>query len=85
MTTAEESDQVVQRRANLEELRKLGVNPYPHRFDSQATIEEIVRTHGEKSGEVLRSSCAGSRQFRGRLGFGHAQATLSSYPGGGGQ
>jgi len=53
MTTAEESDQVVQRRANLEELRKLGVPPYPHRFDSQATIEEIVRTHGEKSGEAL--------------------------------
>jgi lysyl-tRNA synthetase, class II len=53
MTTAEESDQVVQRRANLEELRKLGVHPYPHRFDPQATIEEIVRTHGEKSGEAL--------------------------------
>jgi lysyl-tRNA synthetase class 2 len=53
MTTAEESDQVVQRRANLEELRKLGVDPYPHRFDSQATIDEIVRTHGEKNGEAL--------------------------------
>jgi lysyl-tRNA synthetase, class II len=53
MTTAEESDQVVQRRANLEELRKLGVDPYPHRFDPQATIDELVRTHGEKSGEAL--------------------------------
>ena len=53
MTTAEESDQVVQRRANLEELRKLGVHPYPHRFDPQATIAEIVRAHGEKSGETL--------------------------------
>jgi lysyl-tRNA synthetase class 2 len=55
MTTAEESDQVVQRRANLEELRKLGVDPYPHRFDPQATIDEIVRTHGEKSGEALEA------------------------------
>jgi lysyl-tRNA synthetase class 2 len=53
MTTAEESDQVVQRRANLEELRRLGVRPYPHRFDPQATIEEIVRAHGEKGGEAL--------------------------------
>ena len=53
MTTAEESDQVVQRRANLDELRKLGVQPYPHRFNPQATIEEIVRAHGEKSAESL--------------------------------
>jgi lysyl-tRNA synthetase class 2 len=53
MTTADESDQVVQRRANLDELRALGVHPYPHRFDPAATIDEIVRAHGEKSGEVL--------------------------------
>jgi lysyl-tRNA synthetase class 2 len=53
MTTAEESDQVVQRRANLEELRKLGVRPYPHRFDPQATIDDIVRAHGDKTGEAL--------------------------------
>jgi lysyl-tRNA synthetase class 2 len=53
MTTAEESDQVVQRRANLEELRKLGVRPYPHRFNPQATVDDIVRAHGEKTGETL--------------------------------
>ena len=53
MTTTEESDQVVQRRANLEELRKLGVDPYPHRFDPQGSIEEIVQAHGAKDGEVL--------------------------------
>jgi len=53
MTTAEESDQVVQRRANLEELRKLGVRPYPHRFNSQATVDDIVRAHGEKTGDTL--------------------------------
>jgi lysyl-tRNA synthetase, class II len=53
MTTAEESDQVVQRRANLDELRRLGVHPYPHRFDPTATVEDIVRTHGEKAGEAL--------------------------------
>ena len=53
MTTAEESDQVVQRRANLDELRKLGVAPYPHRFDSQASIDAIVQAHGAKTAEVL--------------------------------
>ena len=53
MTTTEESDQVVQRRANLEELRKLGVDPYPHRFDPQGSVEEIVQRHGAKDGEVL--------------------------------
>ncbi len=53
MTTTEESDQVVQRRANLEELRKLGVDPYPHRFDPQGSVEEIVQGHGAKDGEVL--------------------------------
>jgi lysyl-tRNA synthetase class 2 len=53
MTTAEESDQVVQRRANLDELRKLGVNPYPHRFDISESIDAVVGAHGSKSGAVL--------------------------------
>ncbi len=49
----QESDQVVQRRANLEELRKLGIEIYPRRFDPQATIEELVAAHGEKTREEL--------------------------------
>src|SRR5215213_2001532 len=49
----EESDQVVQRRANLDQLRKLGIDVYPRRFDAQATIDEIVRAHGEKTREEL--------------------------------
>jgi lysyl-tRNA synthetase class 2 len=53
MTTTSESDQVLQRRANLEELRRLGVAPYPNRFDRQASIEEILREHGGKSAEEL--------------------------------
>jgi lysyl-tRNA synthetase class 2 len=55
MSTVEESDQVVQRKANLEELRKLGVDVYPHRFDPQASVEEIVRRHGAKSSEELEA------------------------------
>jgi lysyl-tRNA synthetase class 2 len=53
MSTGEESDQVAQRRANLDELKKLGVDPYPHRFDTQATVAAIVGEHGAKSGEEL--------------------------------
>jgi lysyl-tRNA synthetase class 2 len=53
MTTKEESDQVVQRRANLEALRELGVDPYPRRFDTQASVEDIVQAHGAKDGEAL--------------------------------
>jgi len=56
MTTTQESDQVLQRRANLEDLRRLGVDPYPNRFDSQASIEEIVQAHGGKSGEELETA-----------------------------
>jgi lysyl-tRNA synthetase class 2 len=55
MSTTEDSDQVVQRRANLDELRRLGVEAYPRRFDPQAPIDDIVRLHGGKSGEELES------------------------------
>ncbi|MBM3819664.1 MAG: lysine--tRNA ligase [Acidimicrobiia bacterium] len=54
--TVEDSDQVAQRRANLEELKKLGVEAYPRRFDPQASIEEIVRAHGGKTREELEAS-----------------------------
>jgi lysyl-tRNA synthetase class 2 len=53
MTTTDESDQVVQRRANLEDLRKLGVDPYPRRFDVRESIDAVVQAHGEKTAEVL--------------------------------
>ncbi|HEY5618890.1 MAG TPA: lysine--tRNA ligase [Vicinamibacterales bacterium] len=53
MTTTEESDQVLQRRANLDELRKLGVAPYPGRFNPHASVDLVVQAHGDKSGEAL--------------------------------
>ena len=55
MTTTEESDQVLQRRANLEELRRLGVSAYPGRFDPQASVDEIVRSYGGRSAEELEA------------------------------
>ena len=56
MSAVEESDQVVQRKANLDELRKLGVEVYPHRFDPQASIGDIVQEHGGASGEELEGA-----------------------------
>ena len=50
-----ESDQVVQRRANLEALRALGVDPYPRSFDATATVEQAVAAHGDKTGEALEA------------------------------
>jgi lysyl-tRNA synthetase class 2 len=52
----QELDQVVQRRAHLEALRALGVEPYPHRFDPDASISEVVDAHGGRSGEDLEAA-----------------------------
>jgi lysyl-tRNA synthetase class 2 len=49
----EESDQVVQRRANLEALKQLGVDPYPTRFDDATPISLIVAEHGAKTADQL--------------------------------
>jgi lysyl-tRNA synthetase class 2 len=53
MSTLQESDQVVQRRANFEELKKLGVDPYPHRFEVDAPIEAVVGQYKDSSREQL--------------------------------
>jgi lysyl-tRNA synthetase, class II len=53
MSTLQESDQVVQRRANLDELKKLGVAPYPHRFEVDTSIEAVVRQYKDSSREQL--------------------------------
>jgi lysyl-tRNA synthetase class 2 len=49
----DESDQVVQRRANLQELKALGVDPYPRRFDGGTPIATLVAEHGEKTSQEL--------------------------------
>ena len=53
MSTIQESDQIVQRRANLDALKQLGVDVYPHRFDTSASISAIVAEHGAATGEAL--------------------------------
>jgi lysyl-tRNA synthetase class 2 len=44
-----------QRRENLEELRRLGVEIYPRRFDRTDTIDALVSAHGLKSAEALEA------------------------------
>jgi len=56
VSTIQESDQIVQRRANLDALKQLGVDVYPHRFDAQATISAIVDAHGSAAGEALEAN-----------------------------
>ena len=51
-----ESDQIVQRRANLEALRQLGVDVYPRKFDALATIDAAVAEHSAKTGEELEAA-----------------------------
>jgi lysyl-tRNA synthetase class 2 len=53
VSTIQESDQIVQRRANLDALKQLGVDVYPHRFDAQATISAVVAEHGSATGAAL--------------------------------
>jgi lysyl-tRNA synthetase class 2 len=62
--STDESDQVIQRRANLDALKRLGIDAYPQRFDAEATVGAIVaehgaRTHDELEGMQVRVRTAG--------------------------
>jgi len=50
-----EAEQIAQRRAKLDELIALGVDPYPHRFDRSTTIAAVVAEHGGTPGDVLEA------------------------------
>jgi lysyl-tRNA synthetase, class II len=53
MATLEE--QVAQRRSNLDELTKLGVDVYPRRFDRTHSISQLVAGYGERAREALEA------------------------------
>src|ERR1044071_4032355 len=56
---SELNDQQIERQRSLEEIVRLGVDPYPHKFERTHTITEIVRAFdGEppKTGEELEAS-----------------------------
>jgi lysyl-tRNA synthetase class 2 len=50
-----QEEQIQQRRSNLEELTKLGVEIYPRRFDRRHTISDLVAQHGERSHDELEA------------------------------
>jgi lysyl-tRNA synthetase, class II len=50
-----QEEQVQQRRSNLEELTKLGVQIYPRRFDRRHTISELVQQYGERTHDELEA------------------------------
>jgi lysyl-tRNA synthetase class 2 len=54
--TTDESDQLRQRRANFEDLQRLGVQPYPHVFERTDTVQALVEAHGGKSAEALHDT-----------------------------
>jgi lysyl-tRNA synthetase class 2 len=47
---------VLQRRANFEELVRLGIDPYPHGFARTDTVDDLVAAHGGKSAEELEAA-----------------------------
>jgi lysyl-tRNA synthetase class 2 len=50
-----ESDQIVQRRANLAELEKLGVAAYPRRYDRTHSITALVDQYGDRDAAALEA------------------------------
>ncbi len=50
-----ESDLLRQRRANFDELRTLGIDPYPRKFERTHTVAELVTAHGDKTGAELEA------------------------------
>jgi lysyl-tRNA synthetase, class II len=50
------NDQQLERQRSLEEIRRLGVEPYPHKFARTHTVTEVVRNYSGQSGEELDSA-----------------------------
>jgi lysyl-tRNA synthetase class 2 len=54
--SVKESEQIRQRRANFEELQRLGVSPYPHVFARTDTVTELVEGHGAQTHDELEAN-----------------------------
>ena len=50
-----QDEQIQQRHANLDELRKLGVDVYPHTFERRRTISALVADYGPRNKESLEA------------------------------
>jgi lysyl-tRNA synthetase class 2 len=51
-----EEVQVDQRKANLEAITKLGIRPYPNRFQTTDTVSALVEAHSARTKEDLEST-----------------------------
>ena len=54
--TNQESEQIRQRRANFDELQRLGITPYPHAFERSDSIAALVEAHAQTSGDALEAA-----------------------------
>ncbi len=50
-----ESDLLRQRRENFQELVRLGIDPYPRAFARTHTVDELVKTYGDRSHDELEA------------------------------
>ena len=56
-----ESDLLRQRRANFDELVRLGIDPYPRKFERSDTIADLVSAHGARTKEDLEAAAIQTR------------------------
>jgi lysyl-tRNA synthetase class 2 len=56
-----ESDLLKQRRDNFDALLRLGVDPYPRRFERTHTVEQLVSAYSGKTGEELEAAAVPTR------------------------
>src|SRR6185295_16927018 len=50
-----QEEQIAQRRSNLQELAKLGVEIYPRTFARKHTVADLVAAHGERTHDELEA------------------------------
>jgi lysyl-tRNA synthetase class 2 len=53
---SQEDEQIAQRRTNMDELARLGVSTYPHKFARTDSISDLVTAHGTRPAEELEPS-----------------------------
>lgn len=80
----DKTDLIEQRSQKLEEIRKLGHDPYPHRYELSHTVAELVHEFSQKSGQELEQEEV-SVQTVGRLVNlrGHGKAGFADLQGSG--
>jgi lysyl-tRNA synthetase, class II len=74
-------DQYFQRKKKLAEVKALGDDPYPRKFDQTSTPAQIIATHGQNDAATLESQRVNVRtagriltlRLHGKAGFAHIQ------------